>query len=64
MDKNNFEQFESCVIDGKINTKYFKLNRGPRQGDLISAFLFILALEIIFLLIKENPCINGWVNHF
>ena len=49
---------ESSVINGGITTKYFKLNRGPRQGDPISAYLFILALGVLFLLIKENPRIN------
>ena len=50
---------ESCVINGGTTTKYFKLNRGARQGDPISVYLFILALEILFLLIKENPRIKG-----
>ena len=50
---------ESCVINGGTTTKYFKLNRGARQGDPISAYLFILAFEILFLLIKENPHIKG-----
>ena len=44
---------ESCVINGGTTTKYFKLNRGARQGDSISAYLFILAFEILFLLIKK-----------
>ena len=50
---------ESCVINGGTITKYFKLNRGAPQGDPISAYLFILALEILFLLIKENPHLKG-----
>ena len=50
---------ESCVIKGRTTTKYFKLNRGARQCDPISAYLFILAFEILFLLIKENPHIKG-----
>ena len=50
---------KSCVINCGITTKYFKLNREAHQGDPISAYLFILALEILFLLIKENPCIKG-----
>ena len=53
------ENQESCVSNGGKTTKYFKLNRGACQGDPISAYLFILALEILFLLIKENPHIKG-----
>ena len=47
-----------CVIDSRITTEYFKVNRGACQGDAVSAFLFILALQILFHLIKENPLMN------
>ena len=43
---------ESCVINGGTTTKYFSLRRGACQGDSVQAFLFILALEILFTLIK------------
>ena len=49
---------ESCVINGSKTTKYFMLGRGARQSDPISAFLFILALEILFVLIKTKPDIT------
>ena len=47
---------ESCIINGGTTTKNFK---GTRQGDSISAYLFILVLEIAFLYIKENKNIKA-----
>ena len=50
---------ESCVINGGNTTQYFNLERGARQGDPISAYLFIIALEILFILMKSNNDIQG-----
>ena len=50
---------ESCVINGGKTTPYFKLERATRQGDPISAYLFIIALDVVFSLIKANPDIEG-----
>ena len=49
---------ESCVINGGSTTLYFKLEKGVRQGDPISAYLFIIVLEIIFVIIKSNANIK------
>ena len=35
-------------------SKYFKLERGAQQGDPISAYLFIIVLEVVFRMIKET----------
>ena len=50
---------ESCVINGGKTTEYFKLKRGTRQGHPISEYLFIIALEVVFSLIKANPDIKS-----
>ena len=54
MDKTILNNQESCIINGGITTKYFKLDTGTRQGDPISAYLFVLVLEIVFNLIKQD----------
>ena len=50
---------ESCVINGGKTIPYFKLERGTGLGDPISAYLFIIAFEGVFSLIKANPNIEG-----
>ena len=50
---------DSCIINGRTTTNYFKLEIGTRQGDLISAYLFILVLEIAFFFLVQNENING-----
>ena len=39
---------ESCVINGGVSTGYFPLERGSRQGDPISVYLFIIFMEIFW----------------
>ena len=39
---------EFCIINGGKTTKYFELERVARQGDLISAYIFVPVLEIFF----------------
>ena len=45
--------------NGGKTTKYFKLERGARQGNPIAAYLFILVLEIFFIFVKINTKVKG-----
>ena len=50
---------KSRVIEGGSTTPYFNLGNGTGQGDPVSADLFILALEVLFVFIKSNENIKG-----
>ena len=45
---------QSCVMNNNTTTGYFNLNRGTRQGDALSVYLFALAIEVLFIMIREN----------
>ena len=49
---------ESCAINGGYTTHYFHLEREPRQGAPISACVFILALEVLSFLVRNNKDIK------
>ena len=50
---------ESCVFNGGFSTGYFPLQRGCRQGDPISAYLFIIAFEVLLEMIRAKKEIKG-----
>ena len=52
----NSQQY--CIINRGITTPYFNLEKGARQGDPVSAYPFILALEVLFVFIKSNENIK------
>ena len=50
---------QSCVINKGFTTPYFNLEEVALQGDPILVYLFILALEVLFELIKNYTDIRG-----
>ncbi len=45
--KTMYNNIESTVVNNGTTCKYFKLQQGVREGCLLSAYLFITALETL-----------------
>ena len=51
---------QSCVINNRYTTDYFKLERGTRQGDPLSAYLFMVVFEVLLIQVREDIDIKGF----
>ena len=54
-----YNNIQSCVINNDIASNYFTLERGVRQGDPLSPYLFVVAVETLAIAIRQNSMING-----
>ena len=57
--KTLFKSSQSCVMNNGFSTGYFAFERGIRQGDPLSAFLFILAIAVLLIHVRDSELVRG-----
>ena len=54
-----YHNIKSCVSVNGQYSQWFEVQRGTRQGDPLSPYLFLICAEILSIMVRQNDTIRG-----
>ena len=54
-----YKNIQSCILNNGMTSNFFTLERGVRQGDPLSPYLFVIAVKTLAIAIRQNSDIKG-----
>ena len=54
-----YKNVKSCIINNGLCSHYFNVERGARQGDPLSPYLFVICVEIMAIAVRNDENIKG-----
>ena len=54
-----YKNIQSCILNNGMTSSFFTLKRGVRQGDPLSPYLFVVAVETLAIAIRQNSDMKG-----